>query len=113
MHSSSSSSNLLVNGPGLSGIELCGVSTGVGHGVDGHFGGDDAGVLDTVAVVIFSRNASSCFNDNALCNVSNGRIGGTPPNPSKTISICCVKREKRRTKKSDRNEGRKMNLPSR
>lgn len=64
---------------------MCGVCIGVGNGVDGYFGGDDAGVLNDVAVVIFSRNVSNCFNDNALCNVSNGLIGGTPPNPSNTV----------------------------
>lgn len=61
--------------------------SGVGTGVDGYFGGDDAGVLNNGAVVIFSKNASICFNDNALCNVSNGRIGGTPPKPSSTKGI--------------------------
>lgn len=91
MCSSSSSSNLLVSGPGLSGSELCGVCTGVGHGVDGYLGGDDAGVLNIVAVVMSSRKTSSCFNDNALCSVSSGRIGGTPPKPSKTV--CVHKRE--------------------
>lgn len=87
MCSSSSSSNLLVSGPGLSGNEFCGVCIGVGHGVDGYFGGDDAGVLSIVAVVICSRNVSSCFSDNALCSVSNGRIGGTPPNPCRAKCV--------------------------
>lgn len=63
---------------------LCGVPVGVGFGVEGFFGGEEAGVLKSGAVVIFSRNKSSCLSDKALCNVSNGRIGGTPPNPSKT-----------------------------
>lgn len=54
------------------------------NGVDGYFGGDDAGVLNIVVVVIFSKNPSNCFSDNALCKVSSGRIGGTPPNPSRT-----------------------------
>lgn len=58
--------------------ELCGVCVGVSNGVDGYLGGDEAGVLNIVIVVIFSKNASNCFNDNALCNVSSGRIGGTP-----------------------------------
>lgn len=66
MCSSSSSSDLLVSGPALSVNELCGVCTGVGHGVDGYLGGDDAGVLNIVAVVICSRNVSSCFSDSAL-----------------------------------------------
>lgn len=57
---------------------------GVVNGVDGYFGGDEAGVLNNGAVVIFSKNPSNCFSDNALCKVSNGRIGGTPPNPSRT-----------------------------
>lgn len=56
-------------------------------GVDGNFGGEDAGVLNNGAVVIFSKNPSNWRNDRALCNVSNGRIGGTPPNPSKTFEI--------------------------
>lgn len=81
---SSSWTNLLDNGPDLSGNELCGVCTGVGNGVEGNLGGDDAGVLNIVVVVIFSKNASNWRKDNALCSVSNGRIGGTPPKPSKT-----------------------------
>lgn len=52
--------------------------------MDGYLGGDDAGVLNIVVVVIFSKNVSNCRSDNALCKVSNGRIGGTPPNPSRT-----------------------------
>lgn len=82
--SSSSACNLLDNAPDLSGNELCGVCIGVGNGVDGYFGGDEAGVLNIVAVVIVSRNVSNCFKESALCKVSRGRIGGTPPNPSKT-----------------------------
>ena len=48
--------------------------------VDGYLGDEEG------AVVIFSKNASSCFNDNALCNVSSGLMGGTPAKPSRTIS---------------------------
>lgn len=83
----SSFDNLHVNGPGLSVKELCGVWVGVSNGVDGYLGGDDAGVLKIIVVVIFSKNASNCFNDNALCSVSSGLIGGTPPNPSRTKNI--------------------------
>lgn len=79
----SSFDNLHVIGPGFSVNELC-VWVGVSNGVDGCFGGDDAGVLNIVVVVIFSKNASNCFSDNALCSVSSGLIGGTPPNPSRT-----------------------------
>lgn len=75
---SSSFLNLLESCPCLSGIEVC-----VINGVDG-FGGDEPGVLNIVVVVIFSKKASNCFSDNALCNVSRGRIGGTAPNPSRT-----------------------------
>lgn len=92
--SASSSSNLLDSGPALSGSELCGVWTGVGRGVDGYFGGEDAGVLDVVAAVIRSRNASNCFNDSALCSVSSGLIGGTPPNPSNTVVVSKFKLQK-------------------
>lgn len=82
--SAASASNLVNNGFVRSLSEFCGVCTGVGNGVDGNLGGDDAGVLNSVTVVIFSKNRSNCFSDNALCSVSNGRIGGTPPNPSRT-----------------------------
>lgn len=68
-------------------MEFCGVWVGVSNGVLGYLGGDDAGVLNIVVVVIFSKNPSNCFSDNALCNVSSGRIGGTPPNPSSTKSF--------------------------
>lgn len=77
------SSNLLDNEPCLSGNVLCDVCAGVSNGVDGYFGGDEAGVLKIVVVAIFSKNPSNCLSDRALCNVSNGRIGGTP-NPSST-----------------------------
>lgn len=70
-----SASNLLANVPIVSG-RTCGVCIGVG--------GDDAGVLNRGTVIIFSKKPSSCFSDNALWSVSNGRIGGTPPKPSKT-----------------------------
>lgn len=46
------------------------------------FGGDEAGVRYNGAVVIISRNESSWRNDNALCRVSRGLMGGTPPKPS-------------------------------
>lgn len=59
--------------------------TGVGKGVDGYFGGVDEGVLNNDALVIRSKNASICRSDRALCKVSNGLIGGTPPNPSKPV----------------------------
>ncbi|KAI9582112.1 hypothetical protein GQX74_011607 [Glossina fuscipes] len=54
-------------------------------GVDGFFGGVHVGVLNSGAVVIFSRKLSSCLSERALCSVSKGRMGGTPPKPSKTI----------------------------
>lgn len=54
-------------------------------GVEGFFGGVHVGVLNSGAVVIFSRKLSSCLSERALCSVSKGRIGGTPPKPSKTI----------------------------
>lgn len=53
-------------------------------GVVGIFGGDETGVLKIGAETIFSRKRSNCLSDKALCRVSNGRIGGTPPNPSRT-----------------------------
>lgn len=71
-----------------SGHEFCGVCVGVGSGVEGYLGGDEAGVLYICVVVIFSRNVSNCFSDNALCNVSSGRMGGTPPMPSRAILRC-------------------------
>jgi len=52
-------------------------------GVDGFFGCELVGVLNNGATVMFSKNISSFFKDNALCNVSNGRMGGTSPKPSK------------------------------
>lgn len=58
---------------------------GVVEGV-GYFGGVDDGVLNNGIEVIWSKNMSSCRNDNALCNVSNGLIGGTPPKPSMAIT---------------------------
>lgn len=61
---------------------MAGLGTGVGSGVDGYLGGDEAGVLKRGPVVIFSRKLSSWRSDRALCRVSSGRIGGTPPNPS-------------------------------
>lgn len=77
--------NLHVNGPALFSVnELCGVCVGVNSGVDGNFGGDEAGVLNIVVVVIFSKNPSNCFKLSALCSVSKGRIFGTPPKPSQT-----------------------------
>lgn len=53
-----------------------------GTGVDGFLGGDDAGVRNSGAYVITSRNESSCRKESALCRVSKGLIGGTPPHPS-------------------------------
>jgi hypothetical protein len=53
-----------------------------GTGVDGFLGGDDAGVRNSGADVITSRNESSCRKESALCRVSRGLIGGTPPHPS-------------------------------
>lgn len=50
-------------------------------GVEGIFGGDESGVRNC-ARAMCSRKASSCFKDRALCSVSRGLIGGTPPNPS-------------------------------
>lgn len=77
--------NLHVSGPALFSVnELCGVCVGVNSGVDGNFGGDEAGVLNIVVVVIFSKNPSNCFKLSALCSVSRGLIGGTPPKPSQT-----------------------------
>lgn len=55
-------------------------------GVDGSFGGVQLGA------VIFSKNPSICRKLNALCSVSSGLIGGTPPNPSiasKTMFLFC------------------------
>lgn len=49
---------------------------------DGNFGGDDAGVRNSGALVIMSRKESSCLSDKALWRVSSGLMGGTPPNPS-------------------------------
>lgn len=83
----SSFDNLHVSGPGFSVRELCGVCVGVNKGVDGNFGGDDAGVLNIIVVVIFSKNASNCLSDNALCNVSSGLMVGTPLNPSRTTKF--------------------------
>lgn len=77
--------NLHVNGPALFSVkELCGVCVGVNSGVDGNFGGDEAGVLNIVVVVIFSKNPSNCLRLSALWRVSSGLIGGTPPKPSQT-----------------------------
>lgn len=56
---------------------------GVGTGVDGYLGGVDDGVLNNGDVVIFSRKESSWRKESALCNVSSGLIGGTPPKPSR------------------------------
>lgn len=75
---------MLTSGLMPSHSEFCGVCAGVGNGVDGNFGGDEAGVLNIVVVVMLSKKVSNCFSDRALCNVSKGRIGGTPPIPSKT-----------------------------
>lgn len=80
----SSASSFASNEFAFSLSEFCGVCTDVGNGVDGNFGGDDAGVLNVLTVVICSKNVSSCFSDSALCSVSNGRMGGTPPKPSRT-----------------------------
>lgn len=66
-----------------SGQEFCGVCVGVGNGVEGFLGGDEAGVLYICVVVIRSRKVSNCRSDKALCSVSSGRIGGTPPKPSR------------------------------
>lgn len=75
---------LLIN---FSGMEFWGVCTGVGSGVEGYFGGDDAGVLNIGAAVIVSRKESSCFSDSALWSVSRGLMDGTPPIPSSTVNI--------------------------
>lgn len=53
---------------------------------DGNFGGEEAGVRKKERLVIISRNESNCLRDKALCSVSNGRIGGTPPNPSIAVT---------------------------
>lgn len=45
-------------------------------------GGDEAGVRYNGALVIISKNESSWRSDNALCKVSRGLMGGTPPKPS-------------------------------
>jgi len=60
----------------------CGIDAVDGTGVDGFLGGDDAGVRNSGADVIMSRNESSCRKESALCSVSSGLIGGTPPHPS-------------------------------
>jgi hypothetical protein len=52
-------------------------------GVD-DLGGEDAGVFVDTGLVINSKNLSNCFKDRALCKVSNGLMGGNPPNPSNT-----------------------------
>lgn len=57
----------------------------IDRGVEGFFGGVHVGVLNSGAEVIFSKKLSSCLSDKALCNVSKGRIGGTPPKPSRTV----------------------------
>lgn len=59
--------------------------SGVIDGVDGYFGGVDDGVRNSGKTVMWSKNVSNCFNERALCNVSKGRIGGTPPKPSIAI----------------------------
>jgi hypothetical protein len=56
-----------------------------GRGVDGFLGGDDAGVRNSGADVMTSRKESICRNESALCRVSRGLIGGTPPHPSIAI----------------------------
>lgn len=76
-----------------SGQEFCGVCVGVGKGVEGFLGGDEAGVLYICVVVIRSRKVSSWRSDNALCNVSSGRIGGTPPKPSRATGVVQAKNE--------------------
>lgn len=58
----------------------------IDNGVDGFLGGVHVGVLNSGADVIFSKKLSNCLSDNALCNVSNGRMGGTPPKPSRTVN---------------------------
>lgn len=55
---------------------------GVGRGVDGYFGGEDAGVRNRGAETIVSRKASNWHKESALWRVSRGLIGGTPPIPS-------------------------------
>lgn len=67
-----------------------GLGVGVGNGV---LGGDEAGVLNSGPVVIFSRKWSSWRRDNALCNVSSGRIGGTPPNPDGEAVLGIISRK--------------------
>jgi hypothetical protein len=57
-----------------------------GRGVDGFLGGDDAGVRNSGADVMTSRKESICRNESALCRVSRGLIGGTPPHPSIAIT---------------------------
>lgn len=49
---------------------------------DENLGGEEAGVRNRGTPVIISRKASSCRRDRALCRVSRGLIGGTPPKPS-------------------------------
>lgn len=83
-------SNLLDSDPCLSGNELCDDWLCANNGVDGYLGGDDAGVLNIIVVVIFSKNASNCLSDNALCKVSSGRIFGCPPIPSRTKNYCFI-----------------------
>lgn len=53
-----------------------------GVGVLGTLGGEGMGVFSWIDDVIESRKPSSCFIDRALCKVSKGLIGGTPPHPS-------------------------------
>lgn len=60
---------------------------GVGNGVDGYLGGVEDGVLNIGADVIRSRKLSNCFSERALCSVSSGLIGGTPPHPSIAIKV--------------------------
>lgn len=51
-------------------------------------GGVDEGVRYNCAVVIRTKKLSICFSDKALCRVSSGLIGGTPPNPSIAKQKC-------------------------
>jgi hypothetical protein len=49
---------------------------------EGNLGGEEAGVRKSGTPVIISRKESSCRSDKALCSVSRGLMGGTPPKPS-------------------------------
>lgn len=50
--------------------------------MEGYLGGVEDGVRNIGADVIRSKKLSNCFKERALCNVSKGRMEGTPPHPS-------------------------------